>query len=264
MLTLNYCQSVYICYTYNHMHDNTKTEPDIRHHSVVVPRPLRREELINEIQKEAAERRGRIDKDFENGFDALTRYSDTVTIFGSARFTEQHPYYQKSRDVASMLAEEGYTVVTGGSGGIMEGGNRGAMEAGGKALGFNILLPHEQAGNRYTTESLTFRYFFSRKVMLAFAAQAYFYFPGGFGTLDEFFEILTLIQTKKVPEAPIICVGDTFWNPLDDYIRAHLLEDFHTISPGDEKLYTITEDLDVMRQILAEHQRKVVAEVLGS
>lgn len=236
---------------------------DIQHHSHHFPPPASRENLVQELHQEAEDRRTRIDKDFSNGFNMLSNYSNTVTMFGSARFAEGHPYYEKAREIGAMLADQGYTVITGGGGGIMEGGNRGAFEASGSSIGFNIELPQEQSLNPYTTASLPFRYFFTRKVMLAFSAHAYIYFPGGFGTLDEFFEILTLIQTKKVEKAPIICVGYDFWKPLDGYIQDQLLEGFHTISPDDEKLYTITEDLEVISQILSEHQRNTVAQILS-
>lgn len=225
------------------------------------PTPIQRKTMLRELRREAKERISRIDQDFANGFDMITNHADTVTFFGSARFDEHNPYYQKAREIGYMLAQEGYTIITGGGGGIMEAGNRGAYEAQGKSVGLNIELPQEQSLNPYTTDSLAFRYFFSRKVMLAFAAQAYIYFPGGFGTLDEFFEIVTLIQTKKVAPAPVILVGHDFWSGLDDFIRAQLLEGQHTISPGDEKLYTITEDPEVIKQILAEHERTQLTEI---
>lgn len=223
---------------------------------------VRRDMMLQELQEETTERITHIEQDFAGGFEAINKYTNTVTIFGSARLKEEHPYYQKAVEVSQMLAEEGYTVITGGGGGIMEAGNRGAYEAGGKSIGFNIQLPQEQTLNPYTTDSQTFRYFFSRKVMLAFAAEAYLFFPGGYGTLDEFFEILTLAQTKKIPPAPIILVGDEFWGALDDFIRKELLEGTHTISPGDEKMYTITEDLQVIKQLLDTHEREQTTQVL--
>lgn len=232
------------------MQEDTNTKPKY------VKPPVRRDEMLDELQQETSERLSRVEKDFADGFEAINHYTDTVTIFGSARLKEDHPYYQKAREVSQMLAEEGYTVITGGGGGVMEAGNRGAYEAGGKSVGFNIQLPQEQTLNPYTTDSQTFRYFFSRKVMLAYAAEAYLFFPGGYGTLDEFFEILTLAQTKKILPAPIILVGDEFWGSLDDFIRKELLEGSHTISPGDEKIYTITEDLQVIKQLLDAHQRQ--------
>lgn len=239
-----------------------KNNHDIAHHSEQVARPHKRALIVKDLKKESSERMLRIDKDFTNGFDTITRYHDTVTIFGSARFDENHKYYQKARDVGAMLATEGYTVVTGGSGGIMEAGNRGAFENDGQSIGFNIELPSEQQINSYTTESVQFRYFFSRKVMMAFATEALIVFPGGFGTMDEFFEILTLVQTKKVPPAPIIMFGSEFWDPLDHFIRKHMLEGLHAISPGDEKLYTITDDLEVIKEILNQRERNDVIQAL--
>ncbi len=229
------------------------------------PRPvLRRDEMLRELERETAERISHIEQDFAKGFEVINKYNDTVTIFGSARFTQDHPYYQKAVEVSSMLAEEGYTVITGGGGGIMEAGNRGAYETGGKSVGLNIQLPNEQALNPYTTDSQTFRYFFSRKVMLVFAAEAYIFFPGGYGTLDELFELLTLAQTGKIPAAPIILVGDDFWGALDEFIKKELLEGTHTISPGDEKIYTITEDLQVIKQMLDDYRRQQTLEILSS
>src|SRR5690606_1102364 len=136
---------------------------------------------------------------------------DTITVFVSARFDEHHPHYKKAQEVSAALAQEGYEIVTGGGGGIMEAANRGAFEVGCQSIGLNIELPFEQGLNPYTTDSMSFRYFFARKVILAFGARAYIYFPGGFGTLDELFEIITLIQTKKMEVAPIILVGNKFW-----------------------------------------------------
>lgn len=146
----------------------------------------------------------------------------------------------------------------------MEGGNRGAYEAGGKSIGFNIQLPQEQTLNPFTSDSQTFRYFFSRKVLLAYSAQAYLFFPGGFGTLDEFFEIITLIQTKKIEKAPIIMIGNSFWGALDEFIHKTLYEEFRAIHAADMKLYKITEDVEEIRDILGRHERKQLTEILGS
>lgn len=214
----------------------------------------KREIIQKELEKETSERLSRIDKEFADGFNIINKYNDTVTIFGSARFDASSPHYQKARQVAAALSDEGYAIVTGGGGGIMEAGNRGAFEANGRSIGFNIKLPHEQSLNQYTTESMPFKYFFSRKVILAYGAKAYVYFPGGYGTLDELFEVITLMQTKKMPLAPIILVGNEFWNGLDYFIKNHLLEGSHTISPGDENLYTITEDIQVISAIINQHR----------
>ncbi|MEO7904708.1 MAG: TIGR00730 family Rossman fold protein [Candidatus Saccharimonadales bacterium] len=196
------------------------------------------------IEKETSERRSRIDQEFKDGFEILNKHTNSVTIFGSARFKEGNEHYEQARAVGAALAREGYTIATGGGGGIMEGGNRGAFEAGGQSLGFNITLPHEQVLNTYTTDSMPFKYFFTRKVVLTFGAKGYVYLPGGFGTLDELFEVMTLMQTHKLPHVPIILVGSTFWNGLDVFIREHLLAGDRTISPGDEHIYTITDDVD--------------------
>jgi uncharacterized protein (TIGR00730 family) len=214
----------------------------------------KREIIQRELIKETAERVSRIDREFDDGFALIGKYNYTVSFFGSARFPEDHPYYKKAREVAAALSDEGYTIVTGGGGGIMEAGDRGATEAGGQSVGLNIQLPHEQSLNPYATESMAFRYFFTRKVILAYGADAYIYFPGGFGTLDELFEIITLMQTKKMPLAPIILVGSEYWTALDMFIKAYLLEGEHTISPGDESLYSITEDIPVIQAIIDQHR----------
>jgi uncharacterized protein (TIGR00730 family) len=214
----------------------------------------RRVIIQRELQKETAERVSRIDREFADGFELINKYNDTVTFFGSARFDDSHPYYKKAQEVAAALSDEGYTIVTGGGGGVMEAGDRGAAEAGGHSIGLNIKLPKEQSLNPYATESMAFRYFFTRKVILAFGASAYVFFPGGFGTLDEFFEVITLIQTKKMPMAPVILVGSEYWTALDMFIKAYLLEGMHTITPGDENLYSITEDVQVMKAIVNHHR----------
>jgi len=202
-------------------------------------RQLTKERVLDETR----ERLSRVDAELADGFELINKYDNTVTIFGSARLGEESEYYQLARDIGSKLANAGYTVSTGGSGGIMAAGNRGAFEAGGNSLGFNIQLPHEQELNTYITEGMSFRYFFTRKVILAYAAKAYVYLPGGFGTMDELFELMTLIQTRKAPKAPLILVGSKFWNGLDGFIKEHMLP-LGTISEGDELMYTITDDLD--------------------
>ncbi len=201
--------------------------------------PLTREE----IQAEIKSRISRIDNEFSDGFQFLKSYPRSVTFFGSARFTETSEHYIKARSLAGKIAKElGYTVLTGGSNGIMEAANRGAFEAGGESVGLNIRLPQEQAGNRYTTASMDFSYFFARKVALSFAAEAYIFFPGGFGTLDEFFEIVTLVQTQKIRKVPIFMVGKDYWDPLNTFIKENMLELHQAISSSDLNLYSITDD----------------------
>lgn len=213
-----------------------------------------RDAIIKLIDHETEARVDRIEKEFLAGFDIVNKFNYTVTVFGSARFLEDNPYYQKARDVGGMLAQEGFTVITGGGGGIMEAANRGAYEAGGQSVGFNIELPHEQQLNGYTTESMPFRYFFARKVMLAYAASALICFPGGFGTLDETFEVITLIQTAKMPPVPIILIGSEFWKPLDVFVKTIMLEKMGVISHGDDELYTITDDIEEVKAIVNEHR----------
>ncbi|HEU5439273.1 MAG TPA: TIGR00730 family Rossman fold protein [Ktedonobacterales bacterium] len=187
----------------------------------------------------------RIMSEFVEGFSFLAHIQRSVTVFGSARFAESSPYYEKARQLGWRLAQAGYTVVTGGGPGIMQAANQGACEAHGTSVGLNIQLPHEQRTNPFVTMSESFHYFFSRKVMLDFSAEAYVFFPGGYGTLDEYFELLTLVQTGKVDHmAPIIMVGTDYWGPLANWMREMLLETFHTISPGDLSIWTLTDDIE--------------------
>lgn len=196
-------------------------------------------------------RTSRIAAEFENGLEFIKSYEKSVTIYGSARFKTNNVHYKDARVLAARIAKEGYAVLTGGGPGIMEAANRGAKEAGGKSLGLNIELPFEQNLNPYVTDSMTFHYFFSRKTTMSFAAEAYIYYPGGFGTLDELFEILTLVQTKKIRQIPIFLVGSDFWAPMQDFIESALLRDHGAIDKKDMQLYTITDDHDlIMKTIL--------------
>lgn len=203
-----------------------------------------RDVAVKEIQQQMAARLGIIEDEFTRGFDMINTYQSTVTVFGSARLTEESEYYQKARELGNRLALNGFAVITGGGRGIMEAANRGAFEAGGDSIGVNIALPHEQQLNSYLTDSMEFQHFYARKVMLVFSAAALVSFPGGFGTLDEMFEVLTLVQTHKTPKIPIILVGTSFWKPLDTFIKSQLRDSLATITPGDEDLYHITDDLD--------------------
>lgn len=198
--------------------------------------------------------------EFEKGFHFLYDLHKEVSIYGSARFKEDHPYYQAARDLARQLGEEGYTIVTGGGPGIMEAGNRGAKEAGAPSVGLNIQLPMEQRVNPYVDEdkSIGFHYFFSRKVMLTASAQAYIVFPGGFGTMDEVFEMMTLIQTNKMARVPVIFWGSDFWGGLHEWIRTQMRDKQETISPEDCELFTLVDSVEeAMKIIRKTPERKV-------
>lgn len=188
--------------------------------------------------------------DFVQGFDELGDLGPSVTIFGSARVDENHPYYRQAMELGDMLGASGYNVITGGGSGIMEGANRGAYEHKDvESIGLNIELPQEQALNSYLTKGQSFDYFFSRKVMLVKYSMAYVIFPGGFGTLDEMFEALTLIQTRKVWGVRLFLIGTEFYTPLIEFIRDKLLGD-GMIDEADMKLITLTDDLQyVFREI---------------
>ena len=184
----------------------------------------------------------RIMAEFVDGFQFLADFKKSVTFFGSARFKEGNRWYGVARDLAKMLSKAGFGLITGGGPGIMEAGNRGAVEGKGESIGINIQLPYEQRINPYVRKARGFYYFFTRKVMLSFASQAYVFFPGGFGTLDEAFEILTLVQTKKIyDKIPIILVGKDFWGDLDNWMKKKLLDQYQTIDPEDLKLYHIVD-----------------------
>jgi uncharacterized protein (TIGR00730 family) len=211
----------------------------------------------------------RIMAEFVEGFDVMSRVGPAVTVFGSARTTESNPYYQQARELAAALVRAGFGVITGGGPGIMEAANRGAHEAGGTSVGLNIFLPHEQAANPYQNVTLDFHYFFARKVMFVKYALGYVIFPGGFGTLDEFFESMTLVQTGKVERLPVVLIGAAFWRPLVDWLRETLLEREQNISPGDINLFHVTDSVEeavrIMRESYAErgdanHKPKFKAE----
>lgn len=185
----------------------------------------------------------RIMSEFVDGFETMRRVPPAVSIFGSARTAPNDPDYEKARELGAALAAEDFAVITGGGPGIMEAANRGAKEAGGVSVGLNIFLPHEQAANPYQTVSLDFRYFFCRKVMFVKYASAFVCFPGGFGTLDEFFESMTLIQTEKVRRFPVILVGSAFWSPLLDWMKTQQAGENGFISPSDLELCSVVDDV---------------------
>ena len=184
----------------------------------------------------------RIGDEFLEGFIAVSRIDrPAITVFGSARITEDSPEYAEARKVGRLLAQAGFAVVTGGGPGAMEAANRGARDGGGLSVGFNIELPHEQHENRFLDISLTFKHFYARKTMFVKAAEGFVIFPGGFGTLDELFESLTLIQNGKVLHFPVVLIDSEYWNPLLEWIRGRLLVD-GMVSPEDLELLEVTDD----------------------
>ena len=184
----------------------------------------------------------RIIAEFIDGWQFLADYKKTVTFFGSARFQPGDKWYEEARALGKLLAGEGFGIVTGGGPGIMEAGNQGATEAGGISIGLNIKLPVEQRINPYVKESSAFHYFFVRKLMLSYAARAYVFFPGGLGTLDEAFEILTLIQTKKISDKiPVVLVGKEFWAPIHQWLTEEMFNKLKTVDQDDLKLYTVVD-----------------------
>jgi uncharacterized protein (TIGR00730 family) len=188
--------------------------------------------------------------EFVEGFETLHDLGPAVSIFGSARMPEGHPYYELARRTAHLMVERGFAVITGGGPGIMEAANRGALEGGGTSVGLNIKLPMEQGGNPYQTHSITFDYFFARKVMFVKYAMSYVVCPGGFGTLDEFFEALTLIQTGKIHDFPIILMGRSYWSGLLGWIRTTMIEE-GMISPEDPNLFHVTDSPEEAVYIIA-------------
>jgi uncharacterized protein (TIGR00730 family) len=191
----------------------------------------------------------RILSEFVEGFDAMARVGPAVTMFGSARTQRDDPIYELARTIARRLAEAGYAVITGGGPGAMEASNRGCREGGGLSVGCNIELPHEQGTNAYVDLSVEFRYFFARKVMFVKYADAFVILPGGFGTLDELFESLTLIQTRKVRNFPVVLVGTSYWTGLLDWIRDTLLVS-GAIDEADLDLLQLTDDPDEVVRIV--------------
>lgn len=191
---------------------------------------------------------GRVFLEFVRGFSALDGLGKCVTVFGSARFAEDHPYYVLARKLGRRLAEEGYTVLTGGGPGIMEAANRGAKEGGGVSVGCNIKLPHEQDPNPYLDRFVEFEYFFVRKVMLVKYSRGFVLMPGGFGTLDEVFETATLIQTGKIEKFPLVAMGREFWQNISALRQAAVVEG--TISESDPDLFSSTDDVEEALRLL--------------
>lgn len=199
------------------------------------------DELLKKLSIADLERANAYAKDLGMGLQKVRSFPQGVTIFGSARLPQDHKYCQMAYKLGGLLAENGHAVVTGGGPGIMEAASHGAYEIGGRTIGFNITLIHEQHPNPYLTDCLTFEYFFARKVSLAMAAKVFVFFPGGFGSMDELFEILCLMQENKMPKMPVFLIGKTYWHNLDKAIKKML--ELKLINPEDTKIFKVTDDV---------------------
>lgn len=197
----------------------------------------------------------RIMAEFVDSFETLSAAGPAVTIFGSARLPSSDPNYKLAVNLGARLAKQNLAVITGGGPGLMEAANRGAAKAKGKSVGLNIELPHEEV-NRYVNIPINFHYFFSRKVCFVKYSIAFVFMPGGFGTLDEFFEVLTLVQTQRIPRFPLILIGRSYWKGLLAWIE-RTLEKNKLISPEDNELFTLTDDLDEVMAIVTEFRKKL-------
>ncbi len=200
----------------------------------------------------------RILSEFVDGFESMTKMGPSVSIFGSARVQPKTAYYQMAIELAEKIAEKGFGIITGGGPGIMEAANRGAQKANGRSCGLSVTLPFEEDSNPYIDPkyNLTFRYFFIRKVMFVRYAQAFIFLPGGFGTLDELFEALTLIQTEKIKPFPLILIGTEYWKGLLDWIQSVLLER-HYLKKEDLDLVSVTDDIDEVVARIVKHYEQV-------
>lgn len=208
-----------------------------------------RQHLIDDLGVDDIWRIFRIMSEFSESFEILGKLEPAVTVFGSARTPEDHPRYRQARALGRRIAEEGFATMTGGGPGIMEAANRGAYEAEGNSVGLNIVLPKEQDPNPYITTGLDFRYFFIRKVMLVKYSVAFVVFPGGFGTLDELFESLTLIQTQRMLSFPVILFDSSYWEGLFEWVKARVLDD-ENISACDLDLFRVTDSIDEAMEII--------------
>lgn len=215
-------------------------------------RPIERPINSNVLSRESW-RVFQIMAEFVEGFEQLANISPAITIFGSARFKEDNPYYKLAEEIGFELSKAGFAVVSGGGPGVMEAANKGAFQGPSPSVGLNIRLPHEQHSNPYQDVSLEFRHFFARKVMFVKHASAYVVLPGGFGTLDELAEILTLVQTGKTRKIPIILVGTSFWQGFLAWIKKALLEEMHTIDAEDLQLFSLVDDAQSVVKIIFDY-----------
>lgn len=200
----------------------------------------------------------RIMAEFVEGFQFLSETSREVTVFGSARFSPDNHWYKEAEKFGQLLAKHKFVAITGGGPGIMEAVNKGAFNAGGESIGLNIQLPSEQRTNKYVKKGRAFHYFFTRKVMMAASAQAYVFFPGGFGTLDEFLEMVVLIQTGKAQKVPVVCVGRDFWSPLFDWIKKNVCEKYDAVDNADTKLYHLVDTAEEAFALIKDSKERTI------
>ncbi|MFQ5736858.1 MAG: TIGR00730 family Rossman fold protein [Thermodesulfobacteriota bacterium] len=211
--------------------------------------------MVEDLKGKETWRLFRIMSEFIEGFDELSDIGPAVSIFGSSRLDKNNPCYRQTLDVSNLLSKNGYAIITGGGPGIMEAANRGAKKNGGASIGLNITLPKEQKPNRYQTKSLHFRYFFARKVMFVKYAIGYVCMPGGFGTMDEFFEALTLIQTHKIYPFPLILFGKDYWRPLLDFMKNKMVK-YGTITNDDLAFIDLTDEPEEVLDIINRHMER--------
>ena len=198
----------------------------------------------------------RIMAEFVDSFQTMSTVGPAVTIFGSARTKPEDKYYHAATEIAKLLSKNGLATITGGGPGIMEAANKGASHAGGKSVGLNIELPHEQSGNRFANVPIHFHYFFARKVSFVKYSMGFVFMPGGYGTLDEFFEVITLVQTERIPQFPLILFGKEHWKGLLSWLKSRLETD-GLISPGDLDLVALTDDPQEAVELILDYQRRV-------
>lgn len=206
---------------------------------------------LEKVEEAIKKRMALINGEFSAGFELIKNYPKSVTFFGSSRFAEDNEYFKQAKELAERIIKElHYAVVSGGGPGIMEAANKGAFEAGGPSLGLIIKLPHNFKTNHYLNDFREFDYFFIRKVILSFSAESYVFFPGGFGTMDEFFEIITLVQTRKIPRVPIILVGSKHWDKVNKFIKEILFQEINAIDEEDMDMYKIVDSNDEIINII--------------
>ena len=220
-----------------------------------IPEPAIKEHIELHKMSDITWRIFRIMSEFVEGFQFLSQFSKEVTVFGSARLAPQNRWYKEAVKMGKILAENGFSVITGGGPGIMEAANKGAHSVDPKkSIGINIQLPSEP----YVTKSKGFYYFFTRKVMLAASAQAYIYFPGGFGTSDELFEMITLIQTKKMVKIPVVLVGKDFWQPMLDWMNNTMANEYKTIAPTDRRLFHVVDTAEEAMKYVKKSKERTI------